>query len=375
MPPYKVAFLTTSMNRGGKESRLVDVLRGLDRAEFDPFLFVAKNTGDLLAEVHDQRVYIGSSGNILKSLPELWRVLRREQPDVVWCLQSNVLSFAGRLFAWLLRTPAVVLSIHGHHRNRAIVDWPNRAITRWTTDRVVVLSQIYCDWLVKEGFQRDWMTVQYNGVDTERFSPPATRDAYKQEALKVDPSRAVIGTVGNLRRSKATEVFVQAAKRVIEDRPDAMFVIVGEGERRAILEQMRDELGLAEHLLLLGKRTDIPDLMRAFDLFCLTSDYGEGCSNVTLEAMASGLTVITTNFGGASELVDESVGVIVPVQDDAALADAILQLLDDPARRAAMGQAGRRRAVEQFSLDTMMRKREALLLELLEKRSGSNPVK
>ncbi len=372
---YKVAFLITSMNHGGAESRLVDVLRRLDRSRFDPFLYVAKNRGELLAEIGDQRTYIGTSDSILRNLPGLWNILRREKPDVVWCLQSNVLSFAGRLFAWLLRTPAVVLSIHGHYENRAIVDWPNRAITRWTTDKVVVLSQIYCDWLVREGFDTGWMTVLYNGVDTERFSPTAVRDVHKQEALKVDPSRPVIGTVGNLRPAKAHEVFVRAAKRVIEVRSDALFVIVGDGKRRAMLEQMRDELGLAQHLLLLGKRTDVPDLMRAFDVFCLTSDYGEGCSNVTLEAMATGLPVITTNFGGASELVDESVGVMVPVRDDAALAEAIMQLLNDPTRRQAMGQAGRHRAVEHFSLETMVRKREALLLELLEKRSDKNPVK
>lgn len=365
MPPHKVAFLITSLHRGGAESRLVDVLRGLDRTQFDPRLFVAKNAGDLLAEVHDQRVTIGSSGSILSSLPALWRFLRRERPDVVWFLQSNLLSFAGRLFAWILRTHAVVLSIHGHYEGRPVIDWPNRIITAWTTDKVVVLSQIYRQWLVREGLKNDCITVQYNGVDATRFSPPNDRDTAKTHALGLESPRPVIGLIANLRPSKAPEVFVRAAKRVIAQHPDALFVIVGDGERRPALEVMHHELGLADHLLLLGKRTDIPDLMRAFDLFCLTSDYGEGCSNVTLEALASGLPVITTNFGGASELVTDDVGIVVPIQDDAALADATLHLLDDPAHRETMGQAARQRVVEHFSLDTMIHARESLLNELL----------
>lgn len=369
-PPYKIAFLITSLNRGGAESRLVDVLKRLDRTRFDPLLFVAKSRGELLKEVSDQRVYVGlaDGGHILQSLPALWRVLRRERPHAVWCLQSNLISFVGRLFARLLGTRAVILSIHGHYEHRTVVDWLNRLITRWTTHRVVVLSEIYRQWLEREGFDKHRITVQYNGVDTVRFSP-AERDTYKKAVLRIDPSRPVIGMVANLRPSKAPEVFVRAAKCVVEQRPDALFVLVGDGQQRPLLEAMRRDSGLADNLWLLGKRNDIPDLMRAFDLFCLTSTYGEGCSNVTLEAMASGLPVITTNFSGASELVNDDVGVVVPIQDDAALAAAILRLLDDPARRQAMGQAGRRRAAEQFSLEQMIQARERLLLELLEKKS------
>ena len=156
-------------------------------------------------------------------------------------------------------------------------------------------------------------------------------------------------------------------------------VLLSESEIAARVDQLADTLAQVDDgwtvvALLQGAIPFTADLMRAFDLFCLTSDYGEGCSNVTLEAMATGLPVISTNFGGASELLDESTGTIVPVQDDAALATAILQLLDDPARREAMGRAGRQRAVEHFSLETMIRKRETLLLELLEKRPRENRV-
>jgi glycosyltransferase involved in cell wall biosynthesis len=131
------------------------------------------------------------------------------------------------------------------------------------------------------------------------------------------------------------------------------------------LERLSQTLGLTKHVRFLGTRNDVPELMRAFDLFVLTS-HSEGCPNVILEAMASGLPVVSTNVGGVPELVNADTGMLVPPRDDTTLAEAILRLLDDPVRRQRMGEAGRRRAVEQFSLAQMIRAREELLSELVE---------
>jgi glycosyltransferase involved in cell wall biosynthesis len=368
--PYKVAFIISSLHRGGAESRLVDVLKRLDRSKFDPFLFVGKDGGDLLADVRDQRVYVGVSEhtNIHFTLWALWRTLRREQPDVVWCISHRVLGFFGRLFGYLLHTPVIVISLHGMtHEGERVMDWPNRLLTRLRTDKIVVLSQKYRDWLVAEGTPESLVTVQYNGVDTERFSPTVNRQTCKQTVLRIDPSRLVIGTVGNLRPKKAHEVLIRAAKQVVQKCPQALFVIVGEGQRRHELQQLIEQLNLSQHVRLLGQRHDVPDILRALDIFTLTSDDGEGCSNATLEALGTGLPVVTTDFGGASELVNDEVGIVVPRRNEAALAEALLQLLHDPERRQAMGQAARQRAIEHFSLERMIRARESLLLDLLEK--------
>jgi glycosyltransferase involved in cell wall biosynthesis len=163
---------------------------------------------------------------------------------------------------------------------------------------------------------------------------------------------------------KAHEVLLKAASRVIEQYPDALFVLAGDGARRTELDQLAQTLNLSQHVQFLGKRHDIPDLMRAFDVFALTSN-SEGCPNVILEAMASGLPIVSTNVGGVPELVTDEIGILTQAKDDAAVAGAILHLLDDPARRQAMGETARRRVVEQFSLETMIHAREALLLELM----------
>ena len=372
---YKVGFIIASLNRGGTETKLLDTLQRLDRNRFDPFLFVAKGGGELLAEACDQRVYVGlpAGGNSLRSLYALWKTLRRERPDAVWCLQGGVTGFAGRLFARLLRVPIIILSLHGRQSERQpALDWPNRLLTPFTTQRVVAVSNEYRQQLIAEGIAESLISVLYNGVDTARFSPhrsPSGRggeNSFKRAILGIEPSHPVIGTVGNLLPVKAHEVLLKAAGRVIVQCPDALFVLVGEGERRAALERLAQALGVSQNVRFLGRQRDVSDVMRAFDLFALTSN-SEGCPNVILEAMASELPVVSTRVGGVPELVDDEVSILVPPQDDVALAQAILQLLTDPARRQAMGEAARRRAVERFSIEAMIRAREALLMELLVK--------
>ncbi len=369
--PYKVAFLITGLNRGGTELRLMDVLELLDRSSFDPFLFVGKGGGELLNEIRDQRVIVGSSpkSNIIRSLPALWKSLKSEKPDVIWCLQSNILSLAGRVFAKILHTSVVVISLHGTAQvGQPTMDFLNRFVTRWTTNKIVVLSQQYRARAIAEGLPENLIIVQYNGVDTECFSPPTDKQIEKTRVFGIDPLRPVIGIVGNLHPLKAQEVFIRAAKQVTLKYPNALFVIVGEGSRRKGLEQLTYQLGLGDSVRFLGRRADVSNVLRAFDIFVLTSN-SEGCSNATLEALATGLPVVTTDFGGASELVIDEVGFLVPRGNDKELGDRIIQLLDSPDLRQTMGEAARKRAEESFSLDKMIRDREKLLLKLLE--SGS----
>jgi glycosyltransferase involved in cell wall biosynthesis len=370
---YKIAYILSSFMTGGKELILLNVMRKMDSTRFEPILFVAKGGGDLLAEVGGNNVYVGvARGNVFKSLPSLWRMLARERPDIVWCVAADVMGFAGRLFAYLLEIPVVIISLHGKHRGR-IIDWPNRLITGLTTDRVVTTSEEYRKILLQEGVPEHLLTVLYNGIDTNLFQPSPNRTNHKQRFLGAVSNPPVIGTVGNLLPVKAHDVFLKAVSRILPVFPNALFVIVGEGPSRMKLEALCRHLGIQERVLLVGLRKDIPDLLRSFDMFVLTS-YDESFGNAIIEAMASGLPVVGTAVGGVPELVTDATGILVPAGNDEAVAEAVIGLLRDPARREAMGQAGRRRAVEHFNLETMIRKREALLLGLLEKEAGEHPV-
>lgn len=372
--PYKVAYLISSLHTGGKELILLNVVRKTDPIHFESTVFVAKGGGDLMDEVADYNVYVGvPRGNALRSLPALWRMLTHERPDVVWCVAAGVVGFAGRLFASILRTPIIIISLHGREERGRLMDWPNWLITRFTTDKVVTTSQAMRDALRQEGIPEHLLAVINNGIDVDRFAPPDDRATYKQNLLQIDPHRPVIGTAASLVPRKAQHIFLKAARHILEACPEALFVLAGEGSSRSELEALSRQLRIEEHVRFLGLRKDIPELLRALDVFVLTSAY-EPFGNVVIEAMASGLPLVCTAVDGVPELVTEDTGMLVSAGDDEAVAKAVIELVHDPARRQAMGQVGRRRAVEHFSLETMMRKREALLLELLGKRSAKNSV-
>jgi glycosyltransferase involved in cell wall biosynthesis len=147
--------------------------------------------------------------------------------------------------------------------------------------------------------------------------------------------------------------------------PEATFVLAGDGPLRPRLEELARSLGLAERVLFLGHRDDVPALLASCDLFVLPSLY-EGLPLSLLEAMASGRPAIATDVPGSNEVVHHAEsGLLVPRADPLALADAIRRLLADPAAAERLARAGRARVDRDFSVERMVRGVEAVYDQLL----------
>jgi glycosyltransferase involved in cell wall biosynthesis len=173
------------------------------------------------------------------------------------------------------------------------------------------------------------------------------------------------GVVAALRPEKGHRTFLRAAALVAREHPSAKFVLFGDGSERAALVALASELGIAERVIFAGDRDDIPECLAALDLLVLPSDF-ESLPNAILEAMAAARPVVATRVGGTPELVEDGqTGYLVPVGDPAAMARRIVELLRDPAKRRAMGEAGRARAGRDFSPATMKQKLEAMYDRLL----------
>lgn len=143
-------------------------------------------------------------------------------------------------------------------------------------------------------------------------------------------------------------------------------IVVGDGSDRAALVEQTHRLGLAERVIFLAPRRDIPQLLPAMDLL-VSSSLREVMPNVVMEAMAAGLPVVATDVGGTAEVVEHGMtGLLIPPRDAAALTHAIGTLLKHPEQRRLMGQAGRRRIQQQFSLDTTVAKTVAIYDALLD---------
>jgi glycosyltransferase involved in cell wall biosynthesis len=163
--------------------------------------------------------------------------------------------------------------------------------------------------------------------------------------------RRHVACIARFHPVKDHAMLLRAFGRIAAELPDVDLVLAGDGELRATLEQQARDLGLASRVLFLGVRDDVPDLLRATDVFALTS-VSEGASITLLEAMASGVPSVVTGVGGNVELVrDGQDGLLVPRGDDAAAASALRAILSDPARAAALGASARQRALDRYQLD------------------------
>jgi sugar transferase (PEP-CTERM/EpsH1 system associated) len=198
----------------------------------------------------------------------------------------------------------------------------------------------------------------YNGVDLERFHPSVEPRPSLWAEGSVSPGGMIVGTVGRLEEVKDQLTLVRAFLHLLDTESSARsrlrLVIIGGGLLRK--EAMRLlKSASAEHLAWLpGERSDIPEVMRALDLFVLPS-LREGISNTILEAMASGIPVVATRVGGNPELVVEGeTGMLVPPSDPAAMANAIRTYFNHPELLKAHGQAGRKRVEQEFSMEKMM---------------------
>ncbi len=202
-----------------------------------------------------------------------------------------------------------------------------------------------------------------NALNLDRFArSPGSAEEVKRE-LGIAPSAVVIGSIGRLSEQKGYSIFLQAAARVLNEKPGTSFIITGSGELEEALKHQASNLGVVEQVIFTGARPDVERLLGAFDLF-VSSSLWEGLPTVIMESMAAGVPVLATRIPGTVDLItDGETGLLAAPGDPEALAGRILFALDHPELRAEL--AGRaRKAVEKFSIGSAAAQYEALFLDL-----------
>ena len=197
-----------------------------------------------------------------------------------------------------------------------------------------------------------------SAVDLEKFKPPRDRMKFRHE-IGVSADTPLIGNVGMIRPDKGQLVLVEAAHLILEQRPDARFVIVGQGtgilKRGINVRNAIDQAGLADKIIMAGYRWDTPDVYAACDMVVIASLHTEASPIVLREAFASGRPLIATKVGDIPEIVQHRHnGLLIEPGDSRALANAILEFICDPKLAAHYAANGLRYATEHFSFDRMM---------------------
>lgn len=384
MPERKIRVVTLTDRFGaigGAEHIAGQIAARLDPDRFESTLYATRWSHDqnsskvvreALAELTDNGVRVVGMGRRhrldLKPWNGLVRDLRTRGVDVLHAHQfgSNVW---GTLVGKLAGTPVIVAheqtwSYEGEPLRRFL----DREVIGRGADAFVAVSRADARRMVEvEGVRPEIIRYIPNSAPTRPAGDPG---AVRAE-LGIGPDDPVVGSVGNLRPQKAFEVLIDAAAELAATRPNLHVLIAGgtvKPEDRAALEAHITARGVGNVVRLLGHRTDASSVIRAFDIAVCSSDY-EGTPLSVLEYMEAGRPVVSTNVGGVPDVIDDGVhGVLVERRDPHALARAINGLLDDPERARQLGERARERRMAEFTVEAMVKKFEALYLELLDRR-------
>jgi len=300
-------------------------------------------------------------GSVL-AIAKLHRTLR---PDVVHWHAARAHAL-GAMAALLSRGPALVLSRRVDFPVRRSVG--SRLLYRLDIDAIAAISEAVRGALVQSGLDAAGIHIVPSGIDAAPLLGPFDRPAARAR-LGMGESEIVALNVAALAPHKSQTDLLRAAAITKERCPLLCVWIVGEGPLMSALHAEHASLRLGDTVRFLGFRSDVADLLRAADLFCLSSRL-EGLGTSILEAMAAGLPVVATRAGGIPEIVAEGVtGLLVPPGNPDALADALVAMASDTVRRTGMGGAARERA-RGFSADRTAELTRALYLRAIETHRG-----
>ena len=365
-PPLRILHVITSLARGGAQAHLLTLMRGQKRRGHEVELAYLKDpvmVDDFAAVVPlplQANLGLGETG-YAALLGRLWGLVSSIKPDV---LHTHLLK-ADALGAIAGRFGRARVTISSKHNDEAPLRKRQVSLLHgWLSrldDRIIVLSDHVGRYVVEVGrAPREKIRRVYYGIDLNRplaLSRSAVR-ALRRE-LDLPPDGPFLLCVGRLDEQKGHPTLFEAMRSVLAQEPDARLVVVGGAQQSgadyaAFLRQLAANPDLDGRIIFTGERTDVPRLMAACDLFVLASRW-EGFGLVFLEAMASGKPVVATHVSAIPEVVlHEQTGLLVPPDDPAALAAAILRLCADPTERQRLGDAGYERVHLHFTADRMI---------------------
>ncbi|MHC4472037.1 MAG: glycosyltransferase [Planctomycetota bacterium] len=367
----RVLHILTTLDVGGAEGQVLEVLSRLDRERYDVAVAWLKGRGDLAKAFEAAGIRTHSLGMSRTLDPTVLRRtiqhVRSVRPHIVHTHLMKA-DLVGSLAARIASVPVLLSTKHNEDRHLRV---PPVALAAFgvaiLADRVVVISDAVRRFLARTIRLPDRrMTRILYGYPASGNGPSGgeARLALRRE-LGLAPDCPVVTTVGRLAAQKGLFDLLRAAALVRDAAPEVRFLVAGRGELRGRLEAKLDELSLGGTVRLLGFRPDVAKLLAGSDLMVLPSHW-EGFGMVLLEAMAAGIPIVGTRVGAIPEVVAEGgTGLLVPPHDPDSLATAILRLVRHRDEARAMGRAGRQRLAEEFSIRRAVSAHEALYEELV----------
>jgi len=297
---------------------------------------------------------------------KLARILVRERVEI---LQTHLYDagLIGLLAARLARTPVVLLTRHYSDQVKISGTRFHLAIDRWlarSANRVIAVSHAVRNHMIsQERIDANHIEVVHLGFEFSRLSP-STEDGRRVRTEFGLKNEFVIGCVSSFFRTKGHRYLLIALNELVRNSPDVRLFLVGGGDQSEVRELTRN-LGLENYVIFAGHRKDAPACMRAADLVVHPS-LSEAFSQVLIETMAVGTPLVSTNVGGASEVIThDETGLLIPAADPSAIVEAVQTLYSDPEKRHRIAAAGQASVRERFTAERMVQCQIAIYESIL----------
>ncbi len=313
-----------------------------DKARYVPHLAGLKNDDEATRALRKEGVsarMFGRSPFDPRLIGDIGAEIERTRARILH-VHGYAASNFGRIAARRARIPLI---LHEHFADPKMPPYQKipDLFLRDLTDRAIAVSQSTADFLIQSRHvPEDRVNVVFNGAPLDEFAPRSRDDGYAVRAeLGLPMDAPLVTTIGRLNAQKGHDTLIAAAATVVARMPSARFLIAGDGDLLQALKAQTANLGIANAFVFAGHRRDVPEILAATDVLCISSNY-EGTPLVLFEAMAAGKAVVSTAVDGCREVIqDKRTGLLVPPKDPEALWEALAKVLGDSALRGRLGSA------------------------------------
>ncbi len=364
-PPPLIAHVIYRLGVGGLENGLINLINRMPAEKYRHMIICLKGSTQFRERLQRKDVQVidlkKKDGQDWRSFVSLYQILKQNKVDIIHTRNLATIEYqVSALFA------RIIHRVHSEHGWDTFDPEGNNKKYQILRRLMSPLIQVFIplslhlqSYLIeKVGISEQKITRICNGVDIEKFYPAKVKHYVSDCPLSYSTGIITIGTVGRMHGVKDQLTLVHAFRLLLTEHPELTgqvnLMVVGDGPLKKIAIELLEEWQLQNYAWLPGERSDIDEIMRSLDIFVLPSQ-AEGISNTILEAMASGLPVVATAVGGNPELVEDGkTGLLVPHSDPAAMARALLDLIEDKQKRQQMSENSHQSILDNFSIQAMV---------------------
>jgi len=368
-----VFFLIRSLNIGGTERQLVELVKGLDKTRFKVTVGIFYYEGALIKEIEGipgiHVISLNKRGrwDIARFICHFIKILTTLKPHILYSYLPDA-NLVGLISGRIARVKQIVWGVRASNMDVSRYDWLVGISLRLSVflsrfpNAIISNSFAGKEFHEKIGYRNKHMAFIHNGINTEHFIPDRNAGASVRAEWGINKKTILIGLVARMDPMKDYLVFLKAAQIFVQRHKSVCFVCVGDGpmDYKEKLYSLSEESGLSDFIIWAGLRSDMPAVYSALDIVTSTSSYGEGFSNVIAEAMACGVPCVVTDVGDSALIVGDT-GLVVPIKDPEALANGWMNMLKRLENNACLSsKKTRERIVSNYSVELLIKKTSAL---------------